>query len=134
MTLKEKINKDYMEAFKSKNAIAKSLLSVIKGDIQTVEKNINSDSLSDEDVMKILLKTSKSLKETISLSNDSNSKLELEILESYLPKQMSREDILSKINELISSGISNIGGIMKEFSSLPADKKLVSEVAKEVIK
>ena len=68
MTLKEKINSDFMTAFKSKNVVAKSILSVVKGEIQTVEKNVGVDNLSDAEVIKILTKTVKSLKETISMS------------------------------------------------------------------
>jgi len=134
MTLKEKINADFMTAFKSKNMVAKSILSVVKGEIQTVEKNTGSDNLSDAEVTKILTKTVKSLKETIALANDEKSKLELEVLEVYLPKQMSKEEVTSKVNELVGLGITQIGAIMKEFASLPADKKMVSEVIKEVIK
>ena len=55
------------------------------------------------------------------------------ILEVYLPKQMSKEEVTAKVNELVSSGITQIGAIMKEFSTLPVDKKMVSEVVKEVI-
>lgn len=134
MTLKEKINSDFMTAFKSKNAVAKSILSVVKGEIQTVEKNIGSDNLSDVEVTKILTKTVKSLKETISLSNDEKSKLELAIVEVYLPKQMSKEEVTAKVTELVNSGITQIGAIMKEFATLPADKKMVSEAIKEVVK
>ena len=64
MKLKEKINADYMTAFRAKNTTAKNLLSVIKGEIQTTEKNTGVENMSDEDVMKILKKTVKSLKET----------------------------------------------------------------------
>ena len=63
-TLKEKISADYMSAFKAKNTVAKNLLSVIKGEIQTIEKNTGIETLSDEEVTKILNKTVKSLKET----------------------------------------------------------------------
>ena len=134
MTLKEKINADFMTAFKSKNMVAKSILSVVKGEIQTVEKNIGSDNLSDAEVTKILTKTVKSLKETITLSNDEKSKLELAVVEVYLPKQMSKEEVTAKVTELVNSGITQIGAIMKEFSTLPADKKMVSESIKELIK
>lgn len=134
MTLKEKINADFMTAFKSKNMVAKSILSVVKGEIQTVEKNIGSDNLSDAEVTKILTKTVKSLKETITLTNDEKSKVELSVIEVYLPKQMSKEEVTSKVTELVNSGITQIGAIMKEFSTLPADKKMVSESIKEVIK
>lgn len=134
MTLKEKINADFMTAFKSKNMVAKSILSVVKGEIQNVEKNIGSDNLSDVEVTKILTKTVKSLKETITLSNDEKSKLELAVVEVYLPKQMSKEEVTAKVTELVNSGITQIGAIMKEFATLPADKKMVSESIKEVIK
>jgi uncharacterized protein YqeY len=134
MTLKEKINADFMTAFKSKNMVAKSILSVVKGEIQTVEKNIGSDNLSDVEVTKILTKTVKSLKETITLSNDEKSKVELSVIEVYLPTQMSKEEVTTKVTELVNSGITQIGEIMKEFATLPVDKKMVSESIKEVIK
>jgi len=133
MELKKKINADYLVAFKSKNVIAKNVLSVVKGEIQTIEKNTGSSNLSDEEVIKILNKTAKSLKETISLSGDQKSIQELEIVESYLPTQMSDEEITRKISEVISTGATNIGMIMKEFSTLPADKKKVSEIAKNLL-
>jgi uncharacterized protein YqeY len=131
--IKEKINQDYLEAFKSRNTVAKNLLSVVKGEIQTVEKNTGTDSLSDEAVLKILNKTAKNLKETISLSGDEKSKIELSIIELYLPKQMSYEEVEAKILEIVSAGGNNIGSIMKEFASLSADKQMVSEVAKKVL-
>jgi uncharacterized protein YqeY len=139
--IKEQINKDYMVAFKAKNTVAKNLLSVVKGEIQTVEKNTGVDNLSDEDVLKILTKTSKSLKETIKSLSPIDGKgeeivqacAELAIIECYLPKQMSKEDITQKVTEIVNSGVTNIGAIMKEFAQLPADKKLVSEVVKEIM-
>jgi uncharacterized protein YqeY len=134
MTLKEKINADFMTAFKSKNMVAKSILSVVKGEIQNIEKNVGTDNLSDVEVTKILTKTVKSLKETIALTNDEKSKLELSVVEVYLPTQMSKEEVTAKVTELVNSGITQIGAIMKEFATLPADKKMVSESIKEVIK
>ena len=133
MTLKEQINADFMTAFKSKNMVAKSILSVVKGEIQTVEKNVGSDNLSDIEVTKILTKTVKSLKETILMANDEKSKVELSVIEVYLPKQMSKEEVTQKVTELVNSGITQIGAIMKEFATLPADKKMVSESIKELI-
>jgi len=137
MTLKEKISKDYIEAFKAKNTVAKNLLSVIKGEIQTVEKNTGVENLSDEDVTKILNKSVKSLKETIGSLTEGEKltevQSELSIVEAYLPKQLSVEEIQSKIDALVASGMKNMGMIMKEFNSLPADKKLVSEMVKKSI-
>jgi len=132
MKLREQINKDYMTAFKEKNVVAKNLLSVVKGEIQTTEKNIGSE-LSDEDVVKILTKTAKSLKEMAN-SGSEDAKAELEIVEAYLPKQMSKDEVTQKVTELVNSGITQMGAIMKEFAALPADKKMVSEIVRELTK
>lgn len=133
MLLKEKINQDFIKAFKEKNVDMKALLTTLKGEIQTTEKNLMVESLSDEDVIKILNKFAKNCKENIRLANDEKSKVELEIIEAYLPKQLSAEEIQSKIEALVASGVKNIGQIMKEFSTLPADKKIVSEIAKKAL-
>ncbi len=131
--LKERINKDYMTAFKNKDVVAKNLLSVVKGEIQTIEKNTGVENMSDEDVLKILTKTSKSLKEMVSGGNE-QAVTELSIIESYLPKQMSKEEVTQKVTELVNSGVTQMGAIMKEFATLPVDKKMVSEVVKELVK
>ena len=140
--IKEQINADYMTAFKAKNTVAKNLLSVVKGEIQTVEKNTGVDNLSDEDVLKILTKTAKSLNETIKSLSPIDGKgedivqavVELAIIQGYLPKQMSKEEITEKVTELVNSGVTQMGAIMKEFSTLPVDKKMVSEIVKELVK
>ena len=140
MTLKERINADYIKAFKEKNTVVKNLLSVVKGEIQNVEKLPaddrdwgslkNSEGIFDAGVVKILNKTAKSLKEV----NDEESKLQLVVVESYLPKLMSKEEVTAKVTELVNSGITQIGSIMKEFAGLQVDKKMVSETINEVIK
>ena len=133
MNLKEQISKDYMTAFKERNVVAKNLLSVLKGEIQTIEKNTGVDCLSDAEVIKILNKTAKSLKEVIATSGDAESKTQLEMVEALLPAAMTREDVVVKVSALVASGITNVGGIMKEFATLQVDRKVVSEVIKEVL-
>ena len=130
MTIEMKINEDFMKAFKARNTEVKTLLGTVKGEMQTLKKNLMVESLSDEKSIELLNKFAKNMKETIRLTNDESSKSELSIIESYLPKQMSESDINTKLDEIIASGASNIGQIMKEFASLPVDKKMVSELAK----
>ena len=133
MTLKERISEDYMTAFNAKDNVAKNLLSVIKGEIQTAEKSTGIENMPDEDVIKILNKTVKSLKETLHASDSEDTKLELSIIEGYLPTQMSREEIFNKVNTLKVAGTTNIGEIMKEFEGLPVDRSIVFDAIKEVI-
>ena len=139
--IKEKVNADYIQAFKEKNTVKKNLLSVVKSEITTIEKNISVENLSDSEVTKILNKTAKSLNETIKslTSTDYGESLvqacvELAIIQCYLPTLMSKEEVDAKVNELVLSGITQIGSIMKEFATLPADKKMVSESIKEIVK
>lgn len=141
MTLKQKIQSDYLEAFKSKNALVKNLLSVVKGEIQMQEKNTIVESLSDDEVIKILNKFAKNAKENIQALKNSNSldaleknESELKFIESYLPKQLSNAEIQNIVDKLVLSGVTNIGLIMKEFSNLPVDKKVVSELVRNSIK
>ena len=134
MTIEMKINADFMTAFKSRNTMVKTLLGTVKGEMQTLKKNLVVESLSDEKSIELLNKFAKNMKETIRLTNDESAKAELNIIESYLPKQMSEAEINAKLDEIISAGASNIGQIMKVFATLPVDKKMVSELAKTKMK
>jgi len=131
MTIEKQIETDFLKAFKERNTEVKSLLSTVKGEMQTTKKNLVVENLSDEESIKILGKFAKNLKENIRLMNDEESKMELTIIESYLPKQMSEDEVNAKLDEILASGVTNIGQIMKEFAQLPVDKKMVSELAKK---
>lgn len=56
-------------------------------------------------------------------------------VEKDLPKQMTEQEIIEKINLIVSGSGKplNIGMIMAGFKELPADKALVSKLAKEFI-
>lgn len=128
--LKQQINSDYMSAFKTKDNLTKNILSVVKGEIQTIEKNQNIENLSDDEIIKILNKMAKSLRESIQTSSSSELVSELEIIEKYLPKQMSESEISEKIDDLISNGVTTMGDVMKSFSGLPVDRGLVGKIFK----
>lgn len=139
-TLKKRISNDYMEAFRNKEGLKKNLLGVVKAEITTQEKNINVSDLSDEDVMKILSKVAKNLKETIDKSGSEEAKNELTIVEAYLPKQMSEDEIRSAVSivitELGATSPSDMGKVMGAFKtkySGSADNKIVSSVVKELL-
>lgn len=139
-TLKQRISKDYMEAFKSGEKVKKNLLGVVKSEITTLEKNINEENLPDAEVTKILTKTVKNLKETISQSDNEESRLELTIIESYLPTQMSESEIRTAVELVISetgaASPSEMGKVMGGFNAKfagKADGKLVSTIVKELL-
>ncbi len=123
-----------MNALKNRDNVTKNLLSVVKGEIQTIEKNQSIDNLSDDEIIKILNKMGKSLRESIQISTTIELDKELSIIESYLPKQMSEIEISEKIDNLISNGVTTMGDIMKSFSGLPVDRGLVSKIYTSKIK
>ena len=80
MELLEKLDSDFINAFKSKQIDKKNFLGVIRGEIQTQKgKGIEP---TNENVIKIIKKIEKSLIEV----GTEEAKLELTYLEPYLPK------------------------------------------------
>lgn len=139
-TLKQKISTDYVTAFKSGDKVKKNLLGVVKGEITTSEKNSNVSDLADSEVVKILNKISKNLKETIAASDNDEAKAELSVIESYLPKQMSEEELRNVIAQIISeTGAKNpgeMGKVMGGFNAKyagQADGKTVSTLVREML-
>lgn len=129
MTLNERINADYIKAFKAKETVKKNFLSVIKGEIQNKAPNP-----TDENVLAILKSTKKSLEKSIELG-DEQSKIELTFIEDYFPKLMSEAKIKENIQQIIvETGENNMGKIMGEFNKRfngQADNKLVSQILKQ---
>lgn len=139
-TLKQRIAADYVSAFKSGEKVKKNLLGVVKGEITTIEKNTNVEQLSDVDVTKILNKVAKNIKETIAASDNEESRLELSVIELYLPKQMSESEIRAEVAQIIveigALSPGDMGKVMSGFStkfSGKADGKLVSIIVKELL-
>lgn len=142
MTLKEKINTDFIEAYKAKDFTKKNFLGVLKGAIQTQEGKLIEST--DDNVLKIVKSFEKGLKETIDAKNKlgqdaTNEKNELTYLEPYLPKQMTSDEIRTILNEIVTrENINkNIGFLMglfnKEQKGKAFDNNLVSSIIKEVI-
>lgn len=131
MSLKERINVDFMDAFKSKQIDKKNFLGVVKGEIQNEVGRSGKDD--DETVINILKKIEKSLKQT----NTEESLKELEYIKPYLPTMMGEDQIRDILLTYKSNGINNVGLMMGEFNKNYkglADNKLVSEITKEILK
>lgn len=133
MTIEKRIEADFMSAFKARNTEVKTLLGTVKGEMQNLKKNLMVETLSDEKAIELLTKFAKNMKETIRLTNDEKTKSELLVIENYLPKQMSEQEVIAKLDEAIAAGATNIGAIMKAFAGLPVDKRMLSELAKSKI-
>lgn len=130
MTIKERINADFIEAFKAKDMDRKNFLGLLKSEIQNEEMRPNVVS-NDGNTLTILRRLEKSLKQT----DNEQSLTELEYLKPYLPQLMDEGKIREIISGYKNSGFTNAGQIMglfsKEYKGL-ADMKLVSTIIAEV--
>lgn len=123
MSLKEKINTDLKEAMKSKDKIRLNTVRSIRALILEYEKSGSSKELSNEDEIKMLSSAAKKRREAAEqYENAGRNELadsereELKIIESYLPKQLSEEEILGKIkafaNEIGAESKADFGKLM----------------------
>lgn len=131
MELLEKIDSDFINAFKSKQIDKKNFLGVIRGEIQTQRgKGIEP---TNENVIKIIKKIEKSLIEV----GTEEAKLELTYLEPYLPKMLSEEETKQILMDFVTTESNkNLGTIMKYFNENykgVVDNKLVQQLSKQII-
>jgi len=94
MTLQEKIKKDLVPAMKDKDAVRKDTLRVILGEFGRAE----TKELSDKEVIRILKKLVKSEKELLEKKGDNTESEFIRIIEAYLPKTASAEEITTWIS------------------------------------
>lgn len=140
MTLKERINADFMEAYKSKDMEKKNFLGVLKGAIQTQEgKQIES---TDENVLRVIKAFEKGINETIEsktkIGEDVSQQLtEKKYLEVYMPTLMSEDEIRGVVKEFLSrDGVNKNQGFLmglfnKEQKGKGFDNKTVSKIISE---
>jgi uncharacterized protein YqeY len=129
MTIKERINADFIKAFKEQDFPRKNFLGLLKSEIQNEETRPNAVS-NDGNTLSILRRMEKSLKQT----NTAESLVELQYMEPYLPKLMSENQIREIVSGYKATGLTNAGQIMGQFSKEHkglADMKLVSSIIAE---
>ena len=149
MSLKLTIENGIKDAMRAKDADRLRALRAIKSLILLEETSGSSaDSLSADAEMKILMKAAKQRRDSLEVYVSQNrpdlaekEQAELAIIEEFLPKQLSDEELTEKITEIIASvGASSpadMGKVMgvasKQLAGL-ADGKAISAKVSELLK
>ena len=148
MNLKQQIDSDIKKAMLSKNKEELEALRSIKSLILLAEtEKGGSDDISSEAEKKLLMKAAKQRKESAEIFEQQNRKdladrelLQLEVINRYLPKQLSEDEIktelLSVIKEVGAKGPQDMGkvmGVATKRLAGQADGKLVSELVKKLL-
>ena len=123
--LLDKINEDLKEAMRGKDALSLSVIRMLKGDIQL--KTIDKGNLTDDDIIAIVSKQIKMRKDAIGEFKKANredlvsqNEQEIEILNKYLPEQLTYDEVVKIIDEAFSkvnpTSSKDMGLIMREVS------------------
>jgi uncharacterized protein YqeY len=144
MSLKERLQEDWKQALKAKEKLRADTISMAKAAVLHVEKT-DGTKLDEEQIIEILAREVKMRREAIIEFEKGNrqdlvdkSKDEIEILLSYLPQQLSEEEILVIIQEAAvevgANSIKDMGKVMQALAPRikgRADGKLVSQMVRE---
>lgn len=146
MTLKEKINQEFISAMKAKNKLKISVLKMLKADIlnEEIAKN-NKESLDDNQLLQLLSKIIKKRRDTIEefkrLNKEEYAKqeeAELEYLTPFLPKQLSEDEIKRIVQKTISDteamSMKDMGKVIKKIKedfTGQVDMRMVTDLVKK---
>ena len=144
MSLFNQINEDIKTSMKNKDAFKLSVIRMVKGAMQLEVINKKRD-LNDDEVIAIIAKQIKMRKDSIEefkkASRDDlveKTQKEVDILVTYMPEQLSEEEINKVIDEVFEivkpTSMKDLGMIMKEISPKDkgkADMGLVNKIIKE---
>ncbi len=148
MSLKNKIEEGIKQAMLNKEKDRLRTLRAIKSQILLVatEKG-NSGELTEEAESKILQKAAKQRRDSLEIYEQQNrgdladvERIELSIIEEFLPKQLSEEEVEVVVREIINQvgteGSQNMGKVMgaatKKLAG-QADGKLISSIARKLL-
>lgn len=146
--LEQQITAALKEAMKSKNEAALRALRAIKSAILLAKTEAGaSDSLTEEQEQKMLSRLSKQRRESIEIYEKQGredlaltEREELAVIENYLPKQLSDEEITAVLQQIISennlSGAAQVGKLMPlAMKALggKADGKKINEIGRNLL-
>lgn len=144
MSLKDKINEDLKKSMLAQNAFRTETLRSIRAEILKMDKSGMDREMNEDEELQLLNKQAKMRKESIEMFEtagrsdlvDRETK-QLEIINEYLPKQLSREEAEIIIDNVIKqSGAESakdigkvMGPVMKELKG-KFDGKIIQEIVK----
>ncbi|HRN96235.1 MAG TPA: GatB/YqeY domain-containing protein [Candidatus Levybacteria bacterium] len=145
--LAEKIQNDLKDAMRAKDEQKLSIIRMLKSAIQYYEINKGGAgyAATDEDIVDVIGKEIKKRRESIELYNQGGrpelaekEQKELEVLQTYLPEQLSEDEVRKLIDEAISQtgatemkDMGKVMGMLAPQTKGKADSSFVSTLVRE---
>ena len=144
MTKLEEIKQDSMQARKDKNEVAKNLLITLYSEASMIGKNDGNRITTESEVINTVKKFLKNLEETVSHTKNETVltalSLERKLLNKYLPKQLTEDELTALIQRVIKAqyldSMRSMGLIMtflKEHYDGRYDGKLASGIIRKLL-
>lgn len=144
--LKERLLEDLKNSMKEKNINRKNVVQMVRAAILQIEKDQNIE-VSDEKILEIIAKEAKRREDALAEYKKAQredlvkqGEEEIKVLEEYLPKKMSKEELEEKIKEIIqklgATTMKDMGKVMKQAKEeigVAADGKTINEVVKSML-
>lgn len=144
MGLEERLNEEMKLAMKSNDKLRLSTIRMIRSAIKNREIELRK-KLDDDEIYRVIQGMVRKGEESIEqfqaggrIDLVEKEKKEIEVLKSFLPEQVSKEELIRIIDETIketqSSSIKDLGKVMKSVMSKlggKADGRLVNQLVKE---
>ena len=137
----DEIKKANIQALKDKDVVKRDVLSVVinKYMLVNIEKKAQGKAFEDSDMVSILQKTIKELNETAeNYKKVNNTKMydeqlfQAKVLEGFLPKMMSKEEIVAIIKTLPDTQVPTVMRHFKQNYAGQVDMKEVQEALKSL--
>ena len=148
MILFDQISEDIKAAMKARDKVRlETLRNIKKVFLEAKTAPGANDTLADADALKIIAKLAKQGKETAKTYSDAGRQdladaevAQVEVLESYLPKQLSQEEIEAEVKRIIAevgaTSMKEMGKVMGSASKQlagKADGRVISEIVKKLL-
>lgn len=144
MSLKEKINDDLKKSMLAQDAFRTETLRSIRAEILKMDKSGLDREMNEEEELQLLNKQAKMRKESIEMFKSAErmdlverETKQLEIINEYLPKQLTREEAEAIVDRVIKEAGAEsakdmgkvMGPVMKELKG-KFDGKIIQEIVK----
>lgn len=148
MTLEQQVQEDIKQAMKAKDTVAMNATRAIKGQILLFKTSEGgSKEVTDGDILNMIRKLVKQRREAAEQYTAAgrqeladNELAEASVLEKYLPKQLSADEVKARVQEIIAqvgaTSIKDMGKVMgaanKALAGL-SDGRTISTIVKELL-
>ena len=144
MSLRDRLTSDMKEAMKAKDELKLSTIRLLRSAVKNKEIDSKRE-LDDQGVVEVVASLVKQRRESIRMFGEAGRKdlvakeeQELAVLQSFLPPQLSREELIELVVQAIeecgAQGAKDMGKVMKILSPMVAgraDGKAVSDLVRE---